>query len=334
MRRYIPTEFVSRTVQAAQHRGIDLQPALSDSGINPESLSNPATQLSPDDATNFTRAVWAITDDELGGLGAAPVPRGTFRLVCLALIHSPDLNHALKRMISSLPALPAMTPLTLNYDPTTGTVTLGLRGHRPDEVTQLLIELAFLLIHRFAAWLISQPLTPTEVTLPYPPRGDYAPAFYRGLFGAHTTFNGTSARIAFPTQALSTPVVQTEDTLREFLRLSPALLFKQFEAQTPRTTQVERILQRSKLNQLPTNAHIAEKLSVSESHLRRQLRAEGTSINELRDNLLCERAIELLRRGDPVDHIATTLGFSESSAFRRAFKRWTGTTPASFRNPE
>ncbi len=72
-------------------------------------------------------------------------------------------------------------------------------------------------------------------------------------------------------------------------------------------------------------------LSVSAPHLRRLLRQEGTSLGQLREEVLRDAAIAGLRRGESVDDLSARLGFSEPSAFRRAFKRWTGSTPRSFR---
>ena len=72
-------------------------------------------------------------------------------------------------------------------------------------------------------------------------------------------------------------------------------------------------------------------LSVSAAHLRRLLRQEGTSVNQIREEVLRDAAISGLSRGDSVDDISGRLGFSEPSSFRRAFKRWTGQTPGAYR---
>ncbi|QHE69849.1 helix-turn-helix transcriptional regulator [Rhodococcus sp. WAY2] len=77
-------------------------------------------------------------------------------------------------------------------------------------------------------------------------------------------------------------------------------------------------------------ADIARTLFVSQSHLRRLLRRDGTSLRQLRDDHLTKRAVEALRRGEPITVLALDLGFSDPRAFRRAFKRWTGSTPSTF----
>jgi AraC-like DNA-binding protein len=71
---------------------------------------------------------------------------------------------------------------------------------------------------------------------------------------------------------------------------------------------------------------------MSTQHLRRVLRDEGTSISTLKEELLRDAAIASLVRGDEsITALSTRLGFSEPSAFYRAFKRWTGNAPGSYR---
>ena len=79
---------------------------------------------------------------------------------------------------------------------------------------------------------------------------------------------------------------------------------------------------------------IADQLGRSGRHLIRRLADEGTSFKLLRDTLLRERAEQALRDGRRVADLAAELGFSDESACAKAFKRWTGETPARFRREE
>jgi AraC-like DNA-binding protein len=66
--------------------------------------------------------------------------------------------------------------------------------------------------------------------------------------------------------------------------------------------------------------------------LHRQLAAERTTFRAVLDQLRHERASTyLIARDLAIGEVAFVLGFSDLSAFHRAFKRWTGTTPAEFR---
>ncbi|MEH6379787.1 AraC family transcriptional regulator, partial [Streptomyces sp. KLMMK] len=59
---------------------------------------------------------------------------------------------------------------------------------------------------------------------------------------------------------------------------------------------------------------------------------EGTSYRRLRDQVLREAAVAGLAEGrEPIAELAARLGFSEDTAFHRAFRRWTGTTPGAYR---
>lgn len=77
---------------------------------------------------------------------------------------------------------------------------------------------------------------------------------------------------------------------------------------------------------------VARALHMSERTVRRRLRKEGTTLRELLDGFRHERAVELLStRKYGIADVAFLLGFSELSSFYRAFRRWTGCTPAEFR---
>lgn len=79
----------------------------------------------------------------------------------------------------------------------------------------------------------------------------------------------------------------------------------------------------------PSMGAIAQGLGMSPRTLRRRLLEKGTSYHELLDRVRCDLADELLSApGRKIWEVALLLGFSDSSAFHRAYVRWTGTTPA------
>ena len=77
---------------------------------------------------------------------------------------------------------------------------------------------------------------------------------------------------------------------------------------------------------------IARRMGMSPRSLRRRLSDEGHSLSALVDEVRREVALsELTNPEVPIKRIADRVGFSEVSAFHRAFKRWTGLTPARYR---
>lgn len=82
----------------------------------------------------------------------------------------------------------------------------------------------------------------------------------------------------------------------------------------------------------PDMEAIANTLCMTSRNLRRKLEAEGTSYQALLDGVRQSLARDYLNNSFlGVDDIAAALGFSDAAAFRHAFKRWTGITPAEFR---
>ena len=86
----------------------------------------------------------------------------------------------------------------------------------------------------------------------------------------------------------------------------------------------------------PEAAHnadgVAALLNLSARTLHRQLREEGASLQALKDEVRSARARELLHRtGRPVKQVAAAVGFRNEKSFIRAFRGWTGASPAEFR---
>jgi len=78
---------------------------------------------------------------------------------------------------------------------------------------------------------------------------------------------------------------------------------------------------------------LAEALHTSARTLKRRLKEQGTSYSEILDRTRCAKATQLLSVGWPVAQIAAALGYSDAANFTRAFRRWTGRTPAASRSP-
>jgi AraC-like DNA-binding protein len=78
---------------------------------------------------------------------------------------------------------------------------------------------------------------------------------------------------------------------------------------------------------------VAKLHGIDRRTLSRRLGAEGTSFSELHSSLRYESACKLLRdTAAPLSAITAALGYSEQSAFNRAFQMWSGTSPKRFRS--
>lgn len=87
------------------------------------------------------------------------------------------------------------------------------------------------------------------------------------------------------------------------------------------------------VSRMPEMTHAAGQLGISERSLRRKLAEEGVTYRQLAQGALEDAARAMLR--DPyvsTEEVASSLGFSDITAFYRAFKRWVGSTPQAYRD--
>ena len=78
---------------------------------------------------------------------------------------------------------------------------------------------------------------------------------------------------------------------------------------------------------------IAEAISLSTRTLQRRLEEQGSSVKEIIDDTRHQMALEYLaQKSHSIKEISFHLGFSDSSNFSRAFKRWEGKTPKQYRS--
>nr|WP_101757894.1 AraC family transcriptional regulator [Oceanicoccus sp. KOV_DT_Chl] len=185
-------------------------------------------------------------------------------------------------------------------------------------------------MHRQLCWLTQSNLPLKTVTLPYLEpsyRGEYQ-ALYQG---APVEFNADRCSLIFDRKLLERPVKQTPESLADFLRNSLYnVLVNTYSNKSWSRLITDEI--NKDLNHLPTFIQLASKFKINPKRLRRLLSDEGLTYSELKLQLRRDMAIyHLSRQQTSIEEIAFKTGFSEASAFIRAFKKWTGVTPLTYR---
>lgn len=157
---------------------------------------------------------------------------------------------------------------------------------------------------------------------------------YEKLFGCPVVFEAEETALGFPTEWLAMELPQANRTVLHAMdRVCQQLLDRLALEQVPAwLKQVRKAIVRTFSTGTPTLAEAARAVSREPDELAGMLERSGISFRVLVDRLRHELALEYL---DDPDHslldIAFLLGFSEQSAFQRAFKRWTGKTPGEYR---
>ena len=139
------------------------------------------------------------------------------------------------------------------------------------------------------------------------------------------------AEIRFDARYLALPLRRDEKALQQLLQRALPITVLQYRRDRLLVQQV-----RQALAARPAEAHsapgLASLLNMSPRTLHRQLKEEGASLQQLKDEVRSARAKDLLLRSDrPVKQVAAAVGFRNEKSFLRAFKGWTGLTPVEFR---
>lgn len=327
-RHTVPVHFALEALRQAVRLGVDTGELLAAAGIPPAVLDEDHARLSPEQCGLLAQATARKLDDELLGSGRQPVPFGTFTMMCLTVVHTPDLGAALRRAADFYALFAGMPAITLTCEGDLARVELDVRS--PVDEPEFLSEFVLFVLHRGASWLIGDRIDLLRADFPFP-----APPHWREydlIFSCPIAFDADQAAVTFSRAMLRAPVVQDESSLYSFLRTAPADLLSQRDYQAPVAQKVRQILRSSLRQRLPTPEDIAARLTMSPRTLRRRLQEEGTPLHQIKEELRRDAAVASLAKGDEsVADLATRLGFSEASAFQRAFKRWTGMSPGAYR---
>ena len=173
-------------------------------------------------------------------------------------------------------------------------------------------------------------INPKIVTFRHAPPRDAQ--LFEDFFGCVVEFGANADGILFSQASLSTENKLGDQALSSFLtqHLEAELKEINTEPSLIRTTKEEiaRVLSEG----LPKMADVARELGYSVRSFHRRLADHGASFQTLAEETRREIALSMLRdESCPLSEIAFLTGFSEQSAFNRAFKRWTAQTPASYR---
>jgi AraC-like DNA-binding protein len=182
-----------------------------------------------------------------------------------------------------------------------------------------------------ARQLTEKHLTPLEVRFAHAPPADLT--HHRSMFGdASIQFNRPHYGYVFDSSVLNERIVSSDTQLCARLEREA----EEMLAQIPRVGDLSRKVQEAISDELrggnPSAEHIAEKLGMHPKTLSRRLKTEGTSHQQLLDQLRFQLAERYLRdEALSIGEIAFLLGYSDTSSFNKAFKRWTGSAPQHYR---
>ncbi len=172
-------------------------------------------------------------------------------------------------------------------------------------------------------------LAPSRVRFNFPPPPDFSP--YEQLFHCPVEFECPFTELHFPLTYFALPVTNSDPGLKNLLdRQAEALL-----AVLPDSEDFQQSLQQAIIKAIqngePTLEQVARTLALSPRTLHRRLAEKKLVFKELLQQMRLQLARQYLEEQRlTLSEIALLLGYSEQSAFTRAFRQWTGKTPLQY----
>lgn len=324
-----PMAFARAVAAAYRRHGRSPDGALRLAQITPLQLARPEGRITARQFELLAATAMQELDDE--GLAAygRRLPWGSYGMLARASLGAPHLGVALKRWCRHHALLTDDVRLAVSVAGPVASITVQEVHALPRDLREL--TLAFLLrnVHGLACWFADSriPLLAARFPFPAPAHADAYPHMFPGTL----QFDAPMAEIRFDAQYLKLPLRRDEKALAQMLQRALSITVLQYRRDRLLVPQV-----RQALAAHPDRAHSAEALAallnVSARTLHRQLKEEGASLQQLKDEVRLERAKDLLYRTDkPVKQVAAAVGFRNEKSFARAFRQWVGTTPAAFR---
>ena len=291
---------------------------------------DPAQRIPIDAFARLIRGAWDAMGCEAAGFTERPIPPGVFAMMCHASITCPNLRRALLRGARFY----ALVQDELRFDLVERGDEAQFHIHHANRRgldDRGLIESLMVLWLRWSSWLVGREVLPDRILFAYA-QGDYADEYPR-MFPCDHYFSANTSCVVFPTRYLELPVARSSGELGAFLDSAPESLMRRYIENPSLSSQVRHLMRRRDDFTGISLEEVAAALNMSSQTLRRRLRDEGNGFQEIKDAVRKDSAVQQLLGSDrPINEIAEVLGFSEPSAFHRAFKKWTGSTPGAYRD--
>ncbi len=312
---------------------------LRDLGVNPaEVLAEAGLELTLfDDGDNTISyaarshlASLCVTRTGCRHFGLLVGQRGSlasFGLVGFLVQHSPDVGTALRNLVRylHLHVRGAVFPLEVHGN----SATLGYVIYQPRvEAADQLGDGAMALAYNILRELCGPDFKPTEVLLAHREPEDVRP--FRRFFRAPLRFDAAQYAVEFSSTWLNRRPPRNDPELLRLLQKQIDEREERYREDFPE--QVRRVLGSALLTGNAKEERVAALFAMHTRTLHRRLSAFDTSFRKLVEESRYEYARQMLQDSEmEVSDIAAALAYSEPSAFTRAFRRWSGTSPRRWR---
>ena len=315
--------------ELATSYGVALEPLLRNTGITPEMLQQPDSEIELSQELQLVKNLAHATAHLPGfGLEAGKHYHLTvYGIWGFALASSPTIRAAIDLALRYIPL--TFTLARFRLAEVNGEARIYMDdSDMPAEIRQYMLERDIAGIQNlfYEAMGTSIPLESVQFSCAEPP---YAERF-TALFGRQPLFGQAETYIAIDSCFLNMALPQANEHTRQMCEAMCRELLQKRHARSGLRSRIRDRLAQSP-GQFPDMETVAAELHMTSRSLRRHLDSEGTSFRALIDEIRAILAEQAIREGMTVEDIAGRLGYTEASSFIQAFKRWKGMSPKAYR---
>ncbi|PZP99978.1 MAG: AraC family transcriptional regulator [Variovorax paradoxus] len=320
--------FIRAILRAYAKAGRDATGALRAGGLARADVEEPAGRITAEQMESICLFAMRELDDEALGWFSRALPWATSGMLCRASLPSTSLGVTLKRWCRHHGLL--VDDIELHVSAEEAQLRIEIEERRDlGEQREFALVSTLRHVHGIACWLVDARIPLRGATFPYA-APDHAGA-YGWMFRTGLCFGQARASIRFDAHCADMPVLRDDRDLRQMLKRPLPLLVQQYPRVQMVGKQVRDLLRAHAAKSLVAPA-LALRLNLSVRSLHRHLAEEGLSLQDIKNEVRREAAIaSLARRDRPIKQVAGAVGFQNEASFHRAFREWTGQTPAEYR---
>jgi AraC-like DNA-binding protein len=300
----VPTQFAASLMRLAAERGYDFSDAIFRAGLQFDPLDKSSAQWRPRiSAMQYSRlyqqTLRLLQDETFGLQPRQMVAPGAFRMMCYCIIGCENLGGAILRATEFYRTFfDGGGQLTANFTEQAARVGYQDTDWRVTQRVDVADAYGLSLWHHFFGWLTGRPIQLQRVDFVGDPPVKLSK--YEELFDCPLYFGQASNLMYFDSACLRYPLVHTEQSLQEFLRTAPyqLLVMQQGSREQSLVAQVRAMIGHDFSQGFPSFETISAALKLSAPTLRRRLKREGTTFQQLKDTCRCEAARDYLAQED------------------------------------
>jgi len=326
----VSTLVARRLLQFMEHAGVPPAELLAHAQVYARRVARIYTRTSCAEVDRLIHAALDLSGDEALGLHYGErMQQSTYNPLSNLVTHAASLRDGFAAIERFAPLLSDERPCRLEErgDEAVVVYTLSARGSaRAWRFGAEVTVLGFL--HFMRCFCVA--MQPRRVTFDYPAPSYHAE--YARLFRGVEQFEQPVVSIVFDRALLDLPSLFEDGALYEALRTMIEQRLAGIVRQLPYAAQIRDFLIREGFPHRSDMASVARWLGMSARSLRRRLADEGKRYDDIVVEAHCALARQLVAEGErSIQEVAFEMGFASSSAFHRAFKRWTGHSPQAWR---